>query len=186
MKRRDLILIGILIFAGTGHAMGEKKMSQSIYDFNLKTIDGAQKNLGDFKGKALLIVNTASRCGFTPQYKSLEALYGRYKKRRFEVLGFPANNFMAQEPGTEEEIKKFCELKFGVTFPMFAKISVKGSDIHPLYAYLTSLPGFEGDITWNFNKFLVSPEGRVTARFDSKKDPLAPEVTSQIEEILPA
>lgn len=158
---------------------------KSLYSFSAKTIDGKEQPLADYKGKTLLIVNTASRCGFTPQYTSLETLYKKYHDQGLEVLGFPANNFLFQEPGSNADIKKFCSLKYNVTFPMFSKISVKGKDIHPLYAYLTKETDFKGGITWNFNKFLVSPEGKVVARFDAKTEPLSPELISKIEGILP-
>ena len=157
----------------------------NIYSFAVKTIDGLEKFLEDYKGKALLVVNTASRCGFTPQYKSLEKLYEKYKDRGFEVLAFPANNFMNQEPGTDKDIKEFCSLKFHATFPLFSKISVKGSDIHPLYRYLTTESEFNGPIKWNFNKFLINSEGRVAARFGSMTDPLSSKIVSKLEKILP-
>jgi len=158
----------------------------SVYDFKMKTIDGQDEKLSSFAGKALLIVNTASECGYTPQYESLQGLYAKYKDRGFEVLAFPANNFGEQEPGTNAEIKTFCSTQFHTTFPLFAKISVKGKDMHPLYQYLTRESGFNGDIKWNFNKFLVDPKGRVAARYDSKIDPLAREIVGKVEEILPA
>ena len=158
---------------------------ESVYSFTMKTINGEEKNLRDYKGKALLIVNTASRCGFTPQYKSLEALYQQYKDKGFEVLAFPANNFMGQEPGSDSQIKNFCEINYHTTFPLFAKTSVKGKDINRLYEYLTSRSEFKGPITWNFNKFLVDPEGKITARLDSKTDPLSPDVTNELNRILP-
>jgi len=154
---------------------------KNIYSFTMKTIDGNEKALADYKGKTLLIVNTASKCGFTPQYKSMQALYEKYKEKGFEILAFPANNFMGQEPGPNEEIKKFCELKYKTTFPLFSKISVKGKDIHPLYQYLTAEPGFNGDIAWNFNKFLIAPDGKVVARFGSKEDPMSETVITEIE-----
>ena len=156
-----------------------------LYSFKMKTIDGKEKRLSGYKGKALLIVNTASKCGFTPQYKSLETLYEKYKKKGFEILAFPANNFKNQEPGTDADIKNFCLLNYKTTFPLFAKISVKGDDTHPLYLFLTSQQGVNGPITWNFNKFLVDPQGKVVARFDSKVDPLSPPVVAEIEKILP-
>lgn len=165
--------------------MKKSEAAQTVYDFRVKTIDGKEIFLSEHKGKALLIVNTASKCGFTPQYDSLEKLYKKYRDRGFEVLGFPANNFMGQEPGTDQEIKQFCSLRFNVTFPMFSKIDVKGKKIHPLYQYLTTETNFKGNITWNFNKFLVNPEGEVVGRFSSKVDPLSDEVTKRIEEILP-
>lgn len=157
-----------------------------IYHFEVKGIDGKPVSLSQYKGKALLIVNTASRCGFTPQYDGLEKLYGTYKNKGLEILGFPANNFMGQEPGTDDEIKKFCSLKYNVTFPIFSKISVKGKDIHPLYQYLTRASGLEGgDISWNFNKFLVSPEGKVLARFGSRTEPLSKDLVEKLEAALP-
>ncbi len=158
---------------------------QNIYNFTIKTIDGKDQSLADFKGKAVLLVNTASLCGYTPQYRSLEALYKEYKDQGFVVLAFPENNFKNQEPGTNEEIKNFCELKYHVTFPVFSKVSVKGDDIAPLYQYLTTQSGFNGPITWNFNKFLVDPEGHVVARFDSKIDPLDSQVVEKIKKIIP-
>ena len=152
----------------------------------MKTIDGEDKPLSDFKGKALLVVNTASKCGFTPQYKPMQALYEKYKARGFEILAFPANNFMGQEPGSDKEIKEFCSLKFHTTFPVFSKINVKGKDIHPLYQYLTKDSGFGGDIAWNFNKFLINSEGKVVARYGSSTDPLSDKLTKDLEAILPA
>ncbi len=163
----------------------ESSMAADIYDFKVTTIDGEETTLAAYKGKALLIVNTASRCGFTPQYQSLQTLYDKYREQGFEVLGFPANNFMGQEPGTNEEIKQFCSTKFRVKFPMFSKISVKGKDIDPLYAYLTSQPGMEGDIAWNFNKFLVGPDGKVSGRYGSTTDPLSDKLRGDLEALLP-
>jgi glutathione peroxidase len=159
--------------------------NKSIYDFTMKTIEGQEMPLANFKGKTLLVVNTASKCGFTPQYKGLEELYLKYKGKGFEILGFPANNFLGQEPGSNEEIKKFCDLKYHVTFPMFSKISVKGKDMHPLYAYLTKESGFNGAISWNFNKFLIRPDGTVAARYGSRTEPLSPELIKELESILP-
>ena len=157
----------------------------NVYSFKMNTIDGQEKPLEDYKGKALLIVNTASKCGFTPQYAGLEKLYEKYKARGFEILAFPANNFMGQEPGTNSEIKEFCSLKFHATFPLFSKISVKGKDIDPLYAYLTHDTDFKGDIGWNFNKFLIDPQGRVVARFGSTMDPMSKDLISKLEAALP-
>lgn len=155
-----------------------------VHGFTMKTIDGKEQPLAAYQGKVLLIVNVASKCGFTPQYKGLEALYGKYKDRGLVVLGFPANNFMGQEPGTEEQIKEFCSLKYGVTFPMFAKISVKGGDIHPLYKYLTESSSPPGAVSWNFNKFLVDRSGNVVARWGSKTAPEDKELAGKIEEAL--
>jgi len=150
----------------------------------MKDIDGKDRPLSEFAGKVLLIVNVASKCGFTPQYKNLQALYTRHKERGFEILGFPANDFGRQEPGTEAEIKSFCTTNYGVSFPMFSKITVKGKDIHPLYAFLTekeSNPQFPGKITWNFNKFLIGRDGKILKRFDSKVKPESPELEQAIE-----
>ncbi|MCB9772037.1 MAG: glutathione peroxidase [Candidatus Omnitrophica bacterium] len=180
-----IVCVGIFsakIFAQTPANTSE---SQNVHSFTMKNIDGEDVHLADYKGKALLIVNTASKCGFTPQYAGLETLYEKYKGRGFEILAFPANNFMRQEPGTDQEIKEFCMLKYKITFPVFAKTSVKGAGINPLYEYLTTQSGFNGPIKWNFNKFLVSPDGNVTSRFDSKVDPLALELVSKLEEVLP-
>ncbi len=161
--------------------------SGSVYDYSPKSIDGAETPLSSYKGKVVLIVNVASKCGFTPQYKSLEALYERYRDQGFEVLGFPANNFMQQEPGTNEEIKQFCSRKYNVSFPMFSKISVKGDDQYPLYRYLTDTaqnPKTGGEIKWNFTKFLVDRNGAVIARFEPNVDPMTPAVTEAVESAL--
>ncbi len=156
--------------------------ASSIHDFTMKTIDGKPEPLADYKGKTVLIVNVASRCGFTPQYKGLEALYEKYKDRGFVILGFPANNFGGQEPGTNEEIKTFCSSKYMVTFPMFSKISVKDDGKAPLYDYLTGTGG--GEVKWNFTKFLVGRDGKVITRFESSVTPDSPEVISAIEKAL--
>ena len=161
--------------------------TSTIYEFTLNSIDGQPTSLAQFKGKVALIVNVASRCGFTPQYAGLEALYNKYKDRGFVVLGFPANNFLWQEPGTNEEIKAFCTRKYNVTFPMFAKVSVKGKDKTPLYQFLTDKhanPATGGEIGWNFTKFLVGRDGKVTARFGSSVKPESAEVISAIENAL--
>jgi glutathione peroxidase len=156
-----------------------------VHAFTLNLNDGTPKKLSDYRGKALLLVNTASKCGFTKQYAPMEQLYQKYRDRGFEVLAFPANDFMGQEPGTNAEIRAFCTANFKTTFPLFEKISVKGDGIHPLYRYLTTLPGLSGDVTWNFNKFLVGPDGKVVARFGSRVDPMSEELTKKLEEILP-
>lgn len=167
-------------------ARGTKPVNstQSIYDFKVQSIDGKEVSLAAYRGKTLLIVNTASHCGFTRQYESLQSLYKRYSARGFVILGFPANNFMGQEPGSNEEIQTFCSTKFKVSFPLFAKISVKGKDIAPLYTYLTHDTDFTGAIPWNFTKFLVNPEGKVVARFDPATDPLEEPVLNAIEPLL--
>jgi len=177
------LFLGSSFFAVSGgQAMAQEN---TVYPFTLETINGQQKPLAEYKGKVLLIVNTASKCGFTPQYGDLQTLYETYKGRGFEILAFPANNFMHQEPGSDEEIKKFCDLRFKVRFPLFSKISVKGKDIHPLFAYLTSQPGLEGDVSWNFNKFLVDSEGKLIARYGSRTKPQDRELIAQLEKALP-
>ncbi|MFI5411356.1 glutathione peroxidase [Kaistia sp. UC242_56] len=152
-------------------------MSSPLYDIPVNRIDGSQASLGDYAGRVLLVVNVASKCGLTPQYDGLEALYRSYKDKGLTVVGFPANNFMGQEPGTNEEIQDFCRLTYGVDFPMFAKISVKGDDRHPLY---DALAGDE-DISWNFEKFLIGRDGKVVARFAPKTEPQDPAVVEAIE-----
>ncbi len=167
----------------------EAASPKTILDFKMRDIDGKDVKLSKYKGNVLLVVNVASKCGYTPQYEGLQATYTKYKDKGFYVLGFPANNFGGQEPGTETEIKEFCTSKFGVTFPMFAKISVKGDDQDPLYKFLTSRqtdPDFAGDITWNFNKFLIDRKGKIVARFTSKDTPQSDKVTQAIEKYLAA
>ncbi|MGD0297679.1 MAG: glutathione peroxidase [Bryobacteraceae bacterium] len=156
--------------------------ASSVYDFTLNSIDGQTAPLAAYKGKVLLLVNVASKCGFTPQYKGLEAVYEKYKDQGLVVIGFPANNFMAQEPGTNEEIKTFCSRTYNVSFPMYSKISVKGDDKAPLYQFLTEQKG--GDIKWNFTKFLVGRDGTIVARFEPKVTPDSPEVIAAIEKAL--
>jgi glutathione peroxidase len=159
----------------------------ALYEIEVKSIDGAAQKIGDFAGKALLIVNVASKCGFTSQYEGLEALYRKFKDKGLVVLGFPCDQFGHQEPGDEEEIKKFCSLTYDVTFPMFAKIEVNGGNAHPLYRYLKeAAPGFFGTrgIKWNFTKFLVGPDGKVVARYAPVDSPWALE--KDIRPLLPA
>ena len=154
--------VGAYVAFGTKDTFHSAAKEKSVYEFTMKDIDGKDVKLETYKGKVALIVNTASQCGYTPQYEGLEKIYGKYKDQGFVVLGFPANNFGGQEPGTNAEIKEFCTLKYKTTFPVFAKISVKGEDQHPLYKYLTSAetnPKFAGDIKWNFNKFLIDKIG---------------------------
>jgi glutathione peroxidase len=160
----------------------------SIYDPPLHSLDGSPTSIGDYRGKALLVVNVASKCGLTPQYEGLERLQKTYGDRGFTVLGFPCNQFGEQEPGTSEEIATFCSATYGVTFPMFEKVEVNGDHRHPVYQDLTAVPdadGEAGDIQWNFEKFLVSPEGEIVRRFRPMVDPEAPEVTDAIEANLP-
>lgn len=157
----------------------------SIYDIPVKTIDGQQTSLAPYKGKVLLIVNTASQCGLTPHYEGLQQLYNTYQEQGFEVLGFPCNQFGGQEPGTEEEIKQFCQLKYNVTFPMFAKIDVKGEHAHPLYKLLVNEVAEEyrtGEIEWNFVKFLVDREGKIMKQYSARTEPR--DIAVDIEAIL--
>lgn len=156
--------------------------ASSVYEFTMNSIDGQPLPLSSFKGKVLLIVNVASFCGFTPQYEQLEAVYEKYKDQGFVIAGFPANDFGAQEPGTNEEIKSFCTRKFNVKFPIYSKISVKGPDKAPLYQYLTETAG--GEIKWNFTKFLIDRNGKIIARFESPVKPDSPEVIAAIEKAL--
>jgi glutathione peroxidase len=154
----------------------------TIYDIAVKDIDGKPATLSAYKGKVILIVNVASHCGFTPQYKALEATYNKYAGQGFVILGFPCNQFGEQEPGTDEEIKQFCTSKYFITFPMFDKIEVNGANRHPLYELLAGKDSpFPGDITWNFNKFLIGKDGKILNRFDSKITPDSPEITAAIE-----
>jgi glutathione peroxidase len=158
-----------------------------VLDFKMKDIDGKEVDLAKYRGEVLLIVNTASECGYTPQYKGLEAMFEKYKSQGFEVLAFPANEFGGQEPGTDSQIKAFCEATYHVTFPVFSKIVVKGQGIHPLYQFLTSKdsnPKFAGAIPWNFNKFLVDRKGQVIARFKHDVKPESSQVTEAIEAAL--
>lgn len=199
MLKIGLIFLVLILFGGIGaaYALGlifnsspaAAPKEKSIYEFTMKDIDGQDVKLGAYKGRVAMIVNTASKCGLTPQYEGLQALYDKYKDQGFVVLGFPANNFMGQEPGTEKEIKDFCTLKYNVTFPMFAKISVKGSDQHPLYTFLTNKetdPGFEGEISWNFEKFLTDRNGQIIARFSPKTKPDDAKVIEAVETALKA
>ncbi|HEY2861822.1 MAG TPA: glutathione peroxidase [Terracidiphilus sp.] len=164
--------------------MAANGQTKSIYSYTMKSIDGDQVNLGSYKGKVVMVVNVASKCGFTPQYTALEAIYEKYKDKGFVIVGVPANNFGSQEPGTNDEIKKFCSSKYMVTFPMMAKVSVKGDDKTPLYQYLTDSgqdPKFGGDIKWNFTKFLFDKNGNIVARFEPAATPDSKDVTAAIE-----
>jgi glutathione peroxidase len=156
-----------------------------VYDFSVKSIDGKDVPLSTYKGKALLIVNTASECGFTPQYEGLQKLYEGYKAKGFEVLAFPSNDFGGQEPGSAEEIKTFCTLKYKTTFPLFAKVAVKGPKAEPLYRFLQDLPKNGGDVKWNFSKFLVDAKGEVVAHFDSKVEPTSDTLKKALDAALP-
>lgn len=184
-----LVLISTSFVGGSVQLVSAEEKSDTVspLDFRVQTIDGKEVDLAQYRGKAVLIVNVASKCGLTPQYEQLQALYAKYKERGLVILGFPANNFMAQEPGTNDEIKTFCKENYGVEFDMFAKISVAGEDIAPLYAFLTSEEKngqFAGPIKWNFTKFLVNREGKVVARFEPRTKPDAPAVIETIEKTL--
>jgi len=159
----------------------------SLQDIPIKDIEGKETSLKAYQGKVLLIVNVASKCGLTPQYQALEAIYEKYKDQGFTVLAFPCNQFNGQEPGTKEEIKQFCSSKYGVTFPLFDKINVNGPQRHPLYVALAGADSpFPGDIKWNFNKFLIGRDGKILKRFEPRTVPDAPEVTGAIEAALAA
>ncbi len=180
-------MYGINMLSSSASNMKTEVTAKSIYEFKVTDINGKEVKLKKYKNKIIMFVNTASKCGYTPQYEGLQKIYDKYKDQGFVILGFPANNFGGQEPGSNEEIKEFCTLKYKVSFPMFAKISVKGDDQHPLYQYLTSEktdPKFAGEITWNFNKFLVNEKGEIIARFSSKETPESNEVTTAIENAL--
>ena len=182
-----MVVVATTLKAWSGNDSPKGEKQAMIYNFALKSIDGKEVNLSQYRGKALLLVNVASQCGYTPQYEGLQKIYSKYKDRGLVVLGFPANNFGAQEPGTDQEIKTFCSTRYNVTFPMFSKISVKGPDQHPLYQYLTNAatnPKFPGEIKWNFNKFLVDKQGNIAARFDSKDAPESETVVGAIEKTL--
>ena len=180
--RKLSLIFALLVAAGMTAAH-----AASIYDFTMKSIDGQPVSLKSYNGKVVLLVNVASKCGFTPQYAGLEALYEKYKDRGFVILGVPANNFAQQEPGTNEEIKKFCSNKYNVTFPMMSKVSVLGDDETPLYRFLTDKtqnPLVGGDIKWNFTKFLFDRNGNPVARFEPAVTPDSPEVHAAIESAL--
>src|ERR1700730_8083741 len=170
-----LLIMATSLFAASGGS-----------SFPLNAIDGKPAPLGDYRGKVALLVNVASQCGYTPQYSALETVYEKYKDQGLVILGFPANNFGAQEPGTNAEIKTFCTRKYSVTFPMYAKVSVKGADQAPLYAYLTNdtPAGINGEIKWNFTKFLVDRNGNVVQRFEPAVTPDSQEVIGAIEKQL--
>jgi len=180
--RKFFLMVSLCVAAVVAGAQ-----SHSIYDFTMKSIDGQPVSLKDYNGKVVMLVNVASKCGFTPQYTALEALYEKYKDRGFVIIGVPANNFGQQEPGTNDEIKKFCSNKYNVTFPMMSKVSVLGEDETPLYRFLTDKstnPQVGGDIKWNFTKFLFDRNGKPLARFEPAVKPDSPEVESAVESAL--
>lgn len=179
MKNRNfLILTFFLIMATSGFAQ------QNFHSFKTKTIDGKEFDLASLKGKKVLVVNTASKCGLTPQYKDLEALYQKYKDDNFVIIGFPANNFMGQEPGTNEEIAEFCELNYAVTFPMMEKLSVKGKDQDPIYKWLTNKSEngkVDAEVSWNFQKFMIDENGNMVDFANPKEKPLSDKIVQWIE-----
>jgi glutathione peroxidase len=186
MKNARIVALTLVGLLGT-IALAEEKKPASPLDFVVKDIDGQQVDLGQYKGKVVMFVNVASKCGYTPQYEGLEKLYEAYKDKGLVIVGFPANNFKGQEPGTDQEIKQFCTAKYNVTFPMMSKISVKGEDKAPVYQFLTEDPtagSFGGEIKWNFTKFLISRDGQVVARFEPKVKPEEQQVTQAIEKAL--
>jgi glutathione peroxidase len=177
-----LILAPLVIAQDKGKS--EDKAVPPVLNFTMKSLDGQDVNLSKYQGKVVLMVNVASKCGYTPQYKDLEALYEKYKDKGLVILGFPANDFGHQEPGSDSQIKEFCTANYGVTFDMFSKVVVKGSDKAPLYQYLTDEktdPKFPGEIKWNFEKFLISRDGQIAARFRSAVKPMSEEVVKAVE-----
>ncbi len=186
-KRLEYIVLGVLIaMFSTVAKDAQQDAAKSPLDFTMNSIDGQPVELENYRGKTILLVNVASKCGMTPQYEDLQAIYEKYQDKEFIILGFPANNFMGQEPGTNEEIKAFCSTNYGVTFPMFEKISVKGKDQHPLYAYLTDKKAhdFGGAIQWNFTKFLIGKDGQIKERFGPRIKPSDDKVIAAIEKEL--
>lgn len=186
------MFVSLMVFSAAVLLAGDKRSgtkestihAKGILDFTMKTIDGKPQPLSSYKGNVLMIINTASECGYTPQYETLEKLYGAYKDKGFRVLAFPANNFGEQEPGTNADIKTFCSTKYHTTFDLFEKISVKGNDQHPLYKYITQNSPYKGDVKWNFQKYLVDRSGNIVAKFMSAVDPMSKEVTSEVEKLL--
>lgn len=184
------LMVASLAMASSAPAKEESEKTdkvKSVYDFAIKDINGKDVKLKHYRGKVVMLVNVASKCGYTPQYEGLQKIYAKYQGQGFVILGIPANNFGGQEPGTNEEIKTFCSTKYNVTFPMFSKVSVKGDDITPLYKFLTDKetnPEFGGDITWNFNKFLVDRNGKIIARFSTKDAPESEKVIQTLEAAL--
>jgi glutathione peroxidase len=181
--RKLAVFLGLCVAAGVAMAAA----ADSVYSFTLNSIDHQPVSLSSFHGKALLLVNVASKCGYTPQYAALEKLYEKYKGQGLVIVGIPANNFMSQEPGSDAEIKSFCTNKYNVSFPMMSKVSVKGDDKAPLYAFLTDKatdPKFGGEIQWNFTKFLFDRNGKPVARFEPAVTPDSPEVIAAVEAAL--
>jgi len=184
-----LMLFGLIAAAAT-HGAADARAAEAaggttVLDRTMKRLDGSEQNLADYKGKVVLVVNVASKCGLTPQYDGLEALYRRYKDKGFVVLGFPANDFASQEPGTDKDIAEFCRSTYGVEFPMFSKITVKGAGMHPLYQELTSQPPpIGGEVKWNFQKYLLDRSGKVVAKFEPQVNPEDPSLVQRVEQLL--
>lgn len=180
MKFLLSLLFSVLTMANT------TQPPASFHSFTMKDIRGKEVNLAAYKGKTVLVVNTASKCGYTPQYKELQALYEKYAGKDFVILGFPANEFGGQEPGSDESIAEFCEVNYGVKFPMFSKVVVKGDGIHPLFRMLTAAenPDFKGEINWNFEKFLIDEDGKLVRRFRSRTTPMSAELTGAIDKLI--
>ena len=194
MTKRILLLAVITLFTVTSYACSKRTETQNnmttkksdpinVSDVKVKTMDGQEKSISDFKGKVLLIVNVASKCGYTPQYEGLEKIYEKYKDKGFEILAFPCNDFGGQEPGTNEEIQSFCKSTYNVTFPLFDKVKVLGGDKAPLYSKLIAFEP-SGDISWNFEKFLIDKNGNVVGRYKSKVKPESDEFMTAIEKQL--
>jgi glutathione peroxidase len=183
---RRLGIAGLaLLWIVVGVRPAASEISSQVLDFRMRRLAGSEQDLADYRGQVVLIVNVASRCGLTPQYRGLQQLFDRYRERGFVVLGFPANDFRGQEPGTDAQIREFCRANYGVTFPMFSKIHVTGDEIHPLYARLTAQPApIGGAVEWNFQKYLVDRSGRVVARFSPRVEPLHADIVSRIEALL--
>ncbi|MGC9373693.1 MAG: glutathione peroxidase [Bacteroidales bacterium] len=178
MKNIVLIILLAMISSATF------SQNKSFYDFKVQTIDGENFDLSTLKGKKVLVVNTASKCGFTPQYEDLQKLYEKYKDKNFVIIGFPANNFMNQEPGSNQEIKQFCSANYGVTFPMMTKISVKGDDIHPLYQWLTEKERngvMDSKVKWNFQKYMIDEDGNLVNMASPRTNPLDEQIINWIE-----
>jgi glutathione peroxidase len=188
MRRRPILITGLALLVTAAMVTAEAARASeagSVLEFQARRLSGPTESLERYRGQVLLIVNTASRCGYTSQYEGLQALYERYRDRGFTVLGFPSNDFGNQEPGSDDQIRAFCRANYGVEFPMFSKVRVRGDDAHPLYAYLTSLPEpMGGPVRWNFQKYLVDRSGRVVGRYASGVRPGDPELVSEIERLL--
>lgn len=191
MRKIPGFIIVAIIASLVGHAIAraddvkkEDKSVPSALNFTMKSLGGEEVKLSQYQGKVILMVNTASECGYTPQYEGLQAVYSKYKDKGFVILGFPANNFGQQEPGTDKEIAEFCKANYGVTFPMFSKISVLNPDKAPLYQYLTAAAQPTGEVKWNFEKFLIGKDGQIVGRYLSKVEPQSDELTQAIEKEL--